>query len=265
MINASGIITDILNGKLTYTELLRDITTMQQLSSHAIDFNFIVNQILAMGCRLIIDGDDIRAVPVDVRTYPNPPQFMRTRPVENLPYIRNEPFAFLPNWDKVYARLEIMLIGKGTQPMTTAPFREVLSMKSIFHNSNRVIPSQMVCFPVMCLLDGSIKLVRLSLHNFSKTSPHVLNGIPCIIRGKASRKMIVAPSLVLDKTFDPNESLNGAYAALAQLESDYIQPNELSIEQAQLLRNLLDTRKRDASAIQHRMAAIHLDDGPNRS
>lgn len=257
MINASGIIKDILNGKLTYTELLRDVTTMQQLSSNVVDFNFIVNQFLAMGCRLILNGENVQVVPNDAKIHPTPPDFMRIRPSEALPLIRSEPFAFLPNWDKVYARLEIMLQSKGPQPMTTAPFREILSMKSIFQNSNRVVPSQMVCFPVICLLDGSIKLIRMSLHNFSKTPRDVLNGAPCIIRGKSSRKQIVKPTILIENTFDTAAILERNAEALAQLESDYSGDNVVTIEQAQLLRNLLDSRKRDASAIQSRMSSIH--------
>jgi len=268
MINASGIIKDILNGSLTYTELLRDVSTMQQLSSNVVDFNFIVNQFLAMGCRLILENEMVRVIPHDAKVHPSPPDFMRIRPSEALPLVRNEPFSFIPNWDKVYARLEIMLQGKGPQPMTTAPFREVLSMNSIFLNSNRVVPSQMVCFPVLCLLDGSIKLVRMSLHNFSKTPRDVMNGMPCIIRGKSARKQIVKPTILIEQSFNPADAVAANAIALALLDADYKVPNVVTIEQAQLLRNLLDSRKRDATAIQSRMAAVHLTldpKGPNRA
>lgn len=256
MINASGIIHQILSGKMTVHELMRDVMTLEQLSSGTTNYNFVVNVLLAMGVRIVLNDEKVLVAPVNQKTDSVLPAFMRVRKTPALQYIRSEPFAFLPELDSVYTRLEIMIHGTEQQPTIAAPFREILSLKSLMSARSDNVPPMMVAVPVLCLTDGSIRLIRISLYNLVKTPRSVIEGKCCILKGKASRRVVVTPSISVSCDFSADAALEGAQDALAQMALDYNGPNVFTVEQAKTLRNILDTRQRDAMAIQALMRRV---------
>lgn len=255
MFNASGIVQNILSGSLTYSELLRDIATVQQMSSNAIGADYIVNMLAALGCRLSLDGEKLVPVPFDASVTVTTPNHMRAAG-NDLPFIKSEPFVLLPNWQDLYARVEVMLPGK-TESLLVIAFRETLNMQNAFANQGRRVPSQMVCFPVMSLNDGKVKLARMSFFSFVKSSAAFLHGGTCTIVGHHARKRIQACTAQLNHSHDPVKAMAEAEHALNALRADYQQPNTLTYEQGCMLRTLLDTRKRNAKAIQAGMGVVH--------
>lgn len=258
MINASGIIKQILSGTMTVHELMRDVATMEQFSSGTTNYNFVVNVLLAMGVRVVLNGVNVTVAPVDQKVDTVLPEFMRVRKNPALQHIRNEPFMFLPELDEVYARLEIMFHGTEAQPLTGAAYREVMSLKEIKSTSTKhSIPQMMVAIPVLCLTDSTIRLVRVSLFNLTtKIERSVIEGKCCIVKGKASRRTIVTPSMAFDSSVSPEQAIANAQAGLKQVHDEYTQPNVFTAAQAQTLRNILDTRTRDPQAIQALMRRV---------
>lgn len=254
MFNASGIVKDILNGSITYTDLLRDIHTLQQISSDAVNHNHVVNAILSMGCRLILDGDRIRAVPYDYRGSVNLPKAMNVKP-DPIPALRSEPFVFLPNWEKVYARMEILVYGQDNAPITASPSRTILNLNSILTSQQR-FPTMMVLVPVLELNTGTLRLLRISLVTFSQTPRELFNG-QCIMRDRGARRRIAPLSVVLQSSYDPTEAIAANADSLTAMDSAYTDMG-LTVEQAQMLRNLLDTRKYNPGLMQQALGRMHL-------
>jgi len=256
MINASGIISQILSGKLTVHELMRDVDMLEQYSSGTTNYNFVVNVLLAMGVRIVLDDVKVLVVPVNQKIDSTLPAFMRVRKTPALQYIRSEPFMFLPELDSVYARLEIMIHGTDLQPTIAAPFREILSHKALMSSRSENVPPMMVAVPVLCLTDGTIRLIRISLYNLVKTPRSIIESKCCILKGKASRRSVVTPSVGVTYDCNAAEAVANAGPALAQLDAEYAAPNVFTVEQAKTLRNMLDTRQRDAMAIQALMRRV---------
>jgi hypothetical protein len=256
MINASGIISQILSGKLTVHELIRAVDMLEQYSSGTTNYNFVVNVLLAMGVRIVLDDVKVLVAPVNQKTDSTLPAFMRVRKTPALQYIRSEPFMFLPELDSVFARLEIMIHGTELQPTIAAPFREILSLKALMSSRSENVPPMMVAVPVLCLTDGTIRLIRISLYNLVKTPRSVIESGCCIMKGKASRRCVVTPSVSVTYDCNAAEAVANAGPALDQLHTEYAAPNVFTVEQAKTLRNMLDTRQRDAMAIQALMRRV---------
>lgn len=257
MINASGIIKQILSGNMTVHELMRDVATMEQFSSGTTNYNFVVNVLLAMGVRIVLNGNKVIVAPVDQKADTVLPAFMRVRKHPTLQHIRNEPFVFLPELDNVYGRMEIMFHGNDPQPMTGSAYHEVLSLQTILSTKWHKVPQLMVAVPVLCVTDNTIRLVRVSLFNLAtKVDRKVIESGCCIIKGKASRRTIVTPNVAVEANVDVTAALANAVEGLAQLHDEYTQPNVFTMAEAQTLRNILDTRKRDPRAIQMLMRRV---------
>lgn len=254
MFNASGIVQNILNGSITYTELLRDISTVQQTTSNAIGPDYFVNLLAAMGNRLTFVNGDLASVPFDSHVSIATPEFMRAASID-LSFIKTEPFQLLPGWQELFARVEILL----PETMTIVAYRETYSMKNLAAqaNQNRHVPSQMVCFPAMSLKDGKVKLVRMSLFSFVKSAAAILAGGACTIVGHHTRKRVQPCTATLSHSFDIEQAAIEAAPALEALRAEYAQPNQLTYEQGCMLRTLLDTRKRDAAAMQARVSQLN--------
>lgn len=256
MINASGIISQILSGKLTVHELMRDVDMLEQYSSGTTNYNFVVNVLLSMGVRIVLDDVKVLVAPVNQKVDSTLPAFLRVRKTPALQFIRSEPFVFLPELDSVYARLEIMIHGTELQPTIAAPYREILSHKALMSARLTNVQPMMVAVPVLCLTDGTIRLIRISLYNLVKTPQSIIDGKCCILKGKASRRTVVTPSINVACDFDAREAIANATQALQSLDAEYSVANAFTIEQAHTLRNMLDTRKRDAAAIQALMRRV---------
>lgn len=258
MINASKLVKDILGGNLSVHELIRDVETLSQFSSGSVNLNLIVNIILSMGCKLSLQDDRVITVPVDVKENVQLPDFLQLRH----PYIHNivrEPFSFLKSYHTVFSRMEIMIYGKEAYPTTAVPFREVLDLRTLVENpQKRNVPSKMIFIPVLCLKTGDIKLVRISLRTLLQTPQNILNADVCIMRGKGPRRKIDAATVNVAHNCNEAEALERASAELKTLESLYSIPNVFTLEQATLLRPLLDTRSRDAEAIQQAFGSVHM-------
>jgi len=252
MFNASGIVQNILNGSITYTELLRDISTVQQMTSNAIGPDYFVNVLAALGCRMTLDGDKIVTVPFEAHASVTTPIQMRAAGPD-LPFIKAEPFVMLPNWQDIFARVEILL----PEQLTVVAYREVLTMQKALTMGTRQVPSQMVCFPVMCLKDGKVKLVRMAYFSLVKSAAALMNDNACTITGHHSRKRIQVCTSTLVHGFNAEQAFEEARPAIEALRAEYEQANVLTYQQACALRSLLDTRKREAKAIQSSVSAMH--------
>jgi len=254
MFNASGIVHNILNGSITHTELLRDISTVQQMTSNAIGPDYFVNVLASMGSRLTFVDGALATVPFDTHATITTPEFMRAATID-LQYVKTEPFLILPNWQEIFARVEILL----PEMVTLIAYREVMSVQQVHANQGRAITSQMICFPVLSLKDGKIKLVRMSYFSFVKSVANVMAGGVCTIIGHHTRKRIQPCTANLNHSFDVDQALAEAAPALEALRAEYSQPNPMTYEQAYMLRTLLDTRKRDARAMQARISQLNGD------
>ena len=252
MFNASGIVQNILSGKLTYTEVLRDITTVQQMSSNAIGPDYFVNVLAAMGVRLTLDGEKLVTTTFDAHASITSPISMRAAS-HDLPLIKNEPFVMLPGHRELYARVEIIV----PESLTLVVYREVLDIHQAFHTQRKAYPSQMVCFPVMSLTDGKVKLVRMSHFGFAKSSAAFLDGAPATVSGHQARKRIHSNGTNLVHSFDLEQASIEATKAMEPIKADFAQANTLTYEQGCMLRTLLDTRRRNARSIQARASTLH--------
>uniref|UniRef100_A0AB39CE83 Uncharacterized protein n=1 Tax=Pseudomonas phage HRDY3 TaxID=3236930 RepID=A0AB39CE83_9VIRU len=252
MFNASGIVQNILNGSLTYTDLLRDINTVQQTTSNSIGADYFVNLLAAMGCRMTLDGDKIVTVPFEAHASVVTPVHMRAA-TPDLQFVKAEPFVMLPSQQEIFARVEILL----PEQLTVVAFREVLPLSKALAIGTRQVPSQMVCFPVMSLKDGKVKLVRMSYFSFVKSAAALTQSNACTIIGHHSRKRIQPCTANLNHSFDVEQATIEAQTALEALRAEYEQANTLNYAQACTLRSLLDTRKREAKAIQTSVSAMN--------
>lgn len=262
MINASGVIRNILNGTITLKDFVRDMESLYQFSSGAVTYNFVVNTILSMGCRIVLNHDSrVVAVPLEALDLPTPPSFMFIRTSEPLPYIGTEPFALLKTYTKVFSRVEAIIPVSPTKNFMAAPWRAVIERKDIpaHKGATRSAPPQMLSIPVLCLLSGKIKLLRISSTNYAETPASVLNSAALIANGKAARRKLTAPTVSVSNDFNEAESLANVQAALAQIEADYNVENQLTAVQASLMRNALDIRNRDARAMQRALLTLHTD------
>lgn len=262
MINASGVIRSILNGTITLKDFVRDMESLYQFSAGAVTYNFVVNSILSMGCRIVLNHDSrVIAVPIEAQDLPTPPSFMFIRTSEPMSYIGIEPFAFLRSYTKVFSRVEALIPMSPTKNFMAAPWRAVIERKDIpaHKGATRSAPPQMLSIPVLCLLSGKIKLLRISSTNYAETPANVLNGAALIAVGKAARRKLTAPTVGVSNDFNEAESLANVQAALNQIENDYNVENQLTAVQASLMRNALDIRNRDARAMQRALLTLHTD------
>lgn len=259
MINASGVVRSILNGTITLQDFLRDMESLYQFSAGSVTYNFVVNSIISMGCRIVLREDKIVAVPLESRDFPHPPSYMFIRTNEPLPYVGSEPFTFLKTNNTVFTRLEIILPQADKKFFIAAPWRAVMSRADIPVGKalTRSMPATMLTIPVKCLLTGQIKLLRISTSNYARTPLNVLESNAIIAVGKGARRKLTIPSMVVNDTFDETASLAVHQNALDQLTSDYTVTNVMSAAQASLLRNVLDTRNREAGPMQRAMLTLH--------
>jgi hypothetical protein len=259
MINASGVIRSILNGTITLQDFLRDMESLYQFSSGSVSYNFVVNSIISMGCRIVLRDEKIVAVPIESRDFPLPPSFMFIRKTESLPHVGSEPFAFLKTNDTAFSRLEIILPHTDKKVFIAAPWRGIISRKEIPVGNSvpRNTPATMLTIPVKCLLNGQIKLLRISASNYANTPADVLNGAAIIALGKGARRKLVTPTMIVSDTYDETESLKAVSAEFESLTNDYSVTNTMTLAQASLLRNVLDTRNRDAGPMQRAMRNLH--------
>ncbi|AFH14686.1 hypothetical protein LU11_gp155 [Pseudomonas phage Lu11] len=257
MFNASGIVQNALNG-IHYRDFLRDLTIAQQMSDNQLSPAYVSNIVAAMGCRLTLEKETIKAVPFHDTTPANVPSYMGSNPrLSVLPYINANPFVILPEWNTLYSRLEVALSSNSPAPAIV--YRDIWQMSKARKLSLLNAPAQMICFPVMCLTDGNVKQVRLSFYNFIKTPAAFFNGAPCVISGQRLNKRIFAVGANVEHSFDGNAAKEDARAILAELHSEYAQPNHITEAQGYLMRALLDVRKRNADHIQDVMVSIHTD------
>lgn len=259
MINASGVIRSILNGTITLQDFLRDMESLYQFSAGSVTYNFVVNSIISMGCRIVLREDKIVAVPLESRDFPHPPSYMFIRTNEPLPYVGSEPFAFLKTYHKVFTRLEIILPQADKKFFIAAPWRSVIARSDIPVGKalTRSMPATMLTIPVKCLLTGQIKLLRISTSNYARTPLSVLESGAIIAVGKGARRKLAIPSMVVNDAFNETEALALNQAALEQLVTDYEVKNVMTSAQASLLRNVLDTRNREAGPMQRAMLTLH--------
>lgn len=265
MINASGVIRNILNGTITLKDFVRDMEAMYQFSSGAMTYNFVVNSILSMGCRIALRDDDrVVALPLESPDLPLPPSYMFIRSHEPLPFIGAEPFAFLKTMTKAFTRLEIVLPLSPAKNFVASPWRAVIERSDVptHKGAARHAPPQMLSIPVLCLLTGKIKLLRISSTNYAATPANVLNGDVLIAVGKAARRKLTAPSMVVSNTYDEVEALARVHTELNQITADYDLVNVVTLQQASLLRNTLDIRNRDAKAMQRAILTLHSTTAP---
>lgn len=259
MINASGVIRSILNGTMTLQDFLRDMESLYQFSSGSVTYNFVVNSIISMGCRIVLREDKIVAVPIESRDFPHPPSYMFIRANEPLSYIGSEPFVFLKTMTNVFTRLEIILPQADRKFFIAAPWRAVIARSDIPLGKAliRSMPATMLTIPVKCLLTGQIKLLRISTSNYASTPIAVLESNAIIAVGKGARRKLAFPSMVINDTHDETAALAAHQTALDQLVTDYRVSNVMTSAQASLLRNVLDTRKREAGPMQQAMLTLH--------
>ena len=259
MINASGVIRNILNGTITLKDFVRDMEAMYQFSSGAVTYNFVVNSILSMGCRIVLKDDNVVALPLESPELPLPPPYMFIRTNEPIPHIGAEPFAFLKTMTKVFTRLEIVVPQSPTKNFVAAPWRAVIERNDVptHKGATRHAPPQMLNIPVLCLLSGRIKLLRISSTNYAETPANVLNGTALIAVGKGARRKLTIPSMVVNNIYDEVEALKQVESALVQINADYAVENVVTLPQASLLRNTLDIRNRDAKAMQRALLTLH--------
>ena len=259
MINASGVIRSILNGTTTLKDFLRDMESLYQFSAGSVTYNFVVNSVISMGCRIVLRDDKIVAVPIESRDFPHPPSHMFIRTNEPLPYVGTEPFAFLKIDTRVFTRLEIILPKADKKFFIAAPWRDIISRSDIPVGKalSRSTPATMLTIPVKCLLSGKIKLLRISASNYASTAPDVLNAKAIIAVGKGARRKLTVPSMVVNDPYSETEALEAHKDALALLTADYAVTNTMTVAQASLLRNVLDTRNREAAPMQRAMLTLH--------
>ena len=265
MINASGVIRSILNGTITLKDFVRDMESLYQFSSGAVTYNFVVNSILSMGCRIVINHEShVVAVPLEALDLPSPPSFMFIRTSEPIPFVGIEPFAFLKTYTQVFGRVEAVIPTSPTRNFMAATWRAVMERKDIptHKGATRSIPPLMLSIPVLCLLSGKIKLLRISSTNYSQTPASVLNGEALIAVGKAARRKLTAPTVGVANEFNEADSLALVQTALDQVAKDYTVENPLTATQAGLMRNALDIRNRDARAMQRAMLTLHTATAP---
>lgn len=266
MFNASAIIKNALDGNTSAQDFIRALDGLQQFSSGRLNFNFVVNSILSMGCRLIIRADgNIAAVPIDNVVEPNPPKFLRVRTHEKLTFVRNEPFEILgDHWPHVYMRIEIMMHGSSVHPTITAAYREVETLDVAMSERMRHVPPFMVALPVLCVTTGEIKLVRISLRSLRNAK--LIPGAVYTVHGKGPKRFIKQATVTINHEFNVAEAVESNRAALDQLDDDYASAQNLfNVEQAITLRNVLDTRLRDAEAMQALTMGMHAPNAPAAS